>query len=105
MANPQVSAFHAGLFQPQPAVRQVLHDVDQHLQPQFISPPAFQLDGTHQFRYVPEFLYPSGQALIFSSVGSATCEYLMREQANNPLRMQESTIQYHLIAFLISGTI
>jgi hypothetical protein len=28
----------------------------------------------------------------------------MREQANNPLRMQESTIQYHLIAFLVSGT-
>ena len=27
----------------------------------------------------------------------------MREQANSPLRMQESTIQYHLIAFLISG--
>ena len=42
-------------------------------------------------------------AYISDTTGSATCEYLMREQGNSPLRMQESTIQYHLIAFLISG--
>lgn len=41
--------------------------------------------------------------LIPSTTGSAASEYLIREQANSPLRMQESTIQYHLIAFLISG--
>ena len=49
-------------------------------------------------------LFISELTLSLSTTGSATCEYLMREQASNPLRMQESTIQYHLIAFLISGT-
>jgi len=36
MADPQVTARHEGLFQPQPALRQVLHNVDKHLQPQVI---------------------------------------------------------------------
>lgn len=48
---------------------------------------------------------PVGPGLMLSVIGSATCEYLIREQGNSPLRMQESTIQYHLIAFLISGMI
>ena len=46
-----------------------------------------------------------GSDAYVPSVGSATCEYLTREQANSPLRMEESTIQFHLIAFLISGAI
>ena len=46
---------------------------------------------------------PLELTLRLSTIGSATCEYLTREQASNPLRMQESTIQYHLMAFLISG--
>jgi len=49
------------------------------------------------------FLHLLFNSMALTSFGSATCEYLMREQANNPLRMQESTIQYHLIAFLISA--
>ena len=36
MADPQVTAHHESLFQPQPAVRQVLHNVDEHLQSQVV---------------------------------------------------------------------
>jgi len=46
-------------------------------------------------------LFFNSMALI--SFGSATCDYLIHGQGNNPLRMQESTAQYHFIAFLISA--
>ncbi|KAF9649170.1 hypothetical protein BDM02DRAFT_3155410 [Thelephora ganbajun] len=49
------------------------------------------------------FLHLLFNSMALTSFGSATCEYFIREQANSPLRMQESTIQYHLIAFLISA--
>lgn len=37
------------------------------------------------------------------ATGSATCEYFMREQYGSDTGLQESTVQYHLVAFLISG--
>jgi len=49
------------------------------------------------------FLHLLFNCMALTSFGSATCEYLMREQAQCKSGLQESTIQYHLIALLISA--
>ena len=106
MANTSVATHHEILLQPQPTVRQVLHNADEHLQPQVVFPPSVQLNGAHQLWYVQRaHSFLLSLTFKLTVVGSATCEYLSREQGNSPLRMQESTIQYHLIAFLVSGMI
>ena len=57
MADSQVTTCHESFFQPQPVVRQVVHNVDQYLLPQVVPPSPLQLYGTHQFWYVLKILH------------------------------------------------
>ena len=59
MADSQITAYHESLFQSQPSVRQVLHNVNEHLLPQVIPSSPLQLYGAHQFWCVLKHLHLS----------------------------------------------